>query len=68
MWMVSRLASGMSAATNSTPVSISPEMKWTLRASRSSFAITSVPRCRRHSSTARKSSAGWSAAGRIQPR
>jgi hypothetical protein len=39
-----RRAVGMSAATKGTPVSISPEMKWTLRASRSSLAISKVAR------------------------
>ena len=38
------VAVGMSAATNGTPVSISPEMRWTLRASRSSLAISKVAR------------------------
>ena len=52
----SRLAWGMSAATKSTPVSISPEMKWTLRASRSSLAMASVAFCRRLSSMAFSSS------------
>lgn len=43
---------GISAATKSTPLSISPEMKWTLRASRSSLAMTRVAFCRRHVSSA----------------
>ena len=54
--MVGRLACGMPATTNSTPVSISPEMKWTLRASRPSLAMTSVAFCRRLSSMALSSS------------
>src|SRR5205807_6589520 len=39
MWMVSRVACGLSQATKSTPDSISELMKWTLRASRSSLAM-----------------------------
>ena len=39
---MSLLAAGLSAATNSTPLSISPLMTWTFRASRSSLAMTSV--------------------------
>jgi hypothetical protein len=39
---VSRLACRISAAMNSTPDSINPEMKWTLRANRSNFAIRRV--------------------------
>ena len=40
IWIVSRFACGKSAATNSTPLSMSCEIKATLRARRSSFAIT----------------------------
>jgi hypothetical protein len=40
--MVKQLAWGKSAATKSTPLSISLEMKATLRASRSSLATTRV--------------------------
>lgn len=48
----SALACGMSHAMNGTPDSISPETKWTLRASLSSFAIRSVAPVRRHSAIA----------------
>ena len=34
---------GISKATKSTPVAIRPDMKWALRASRSSLAMTSLP-------------------------
>lgn len=40
MWRVSRLAEGMSQQANSTADSIRPARKYTLRESRSSFAIT----------------------------
>src|SRR3954471_21709949 len=46
--MVRRLAWGKSTATKSTPLSISLEMKATLRASRSSWATTRVAPYRRH--------------------
>jgi hypothetical protein len=42
IWIVSRFACGKSAATNSTPLSMSCEIKATLRARRSSFAITKI--------------------------
>jgi hypothetical protein len=45
LWIVSLFANGISAATNSTPVSTSPETKFTFLASRSSFAITSFALC-----------------------
>ena len=40
--MSRRVACGLSHATKSTPDSISDEMKWTLRARRSSLAMTNV--------------------------
>ena len=40
MWIVSRLACGKSASTNSTPLSMSCAIKATLRARRSRFAMT----------------------------
>ncbi len=42
---VKRFACGKSHATNSTPASMSEEMKWTLRARRSSLAMIRVARC-----------------------
>ena len=42
IWIVRRLACGKSAATNSTPHSMSCAINATLRANRSSFAMTSV--------------------------
>jgi len=45
---VSRFTLGMSAATKSTPPSIRLEMKATLRASRSSLAISKIARLARH--------------------
>ena len=42
MWIVSRVACGLSQATKSTPDSIKFEIKATLRASRSSLAMTKV--------------------------
>ena len=42
IWTVNLFASGMSQATKSTPDSISPDTKCTLRAKRSSFAMHSV--------------------------
>jgi hypothetical protein len=62
MWTVRRFACGKSTAVNSTPDSISPEMKWTLRASRSNFAIMSVAPSPRHALSA---SASFGAAGRV---
>ena len=49
MCSMSRLAWGLSQHTKSAPLSISAEMKATLRLSRSSFAITSVAFFLRHS-------------------
>src|SRR4051794_22884836 len=56
MCRVSLLAEGMSTAVNSTPDSIRLAMKATLRARRSSLAITSMARCRRHRARA---AASW---------
>src|SRR5580704_2726106 len=50
------LALGMSQATKSTLRSIRPLMKWTLRESRSSFAMTSLALCFRHAARAFSSS------------
>jgi hypothetical protein len=55
MLIVSRFACGKSTASNSTPASISADTNATLRASRSSLAITSVAPCTRHSFRASES-------------
>ena len=52
MWTVSRFTVGMSAATNSTPLSMRFDTKATFRASRSSLAMTSTARRLRHASSA----------------
>jgi hypothetical protein len=52
MWIVSRVACGLSQATKSTPDSIRLEIKKTLRASRSSLAITRTARRSRQAASA----------------
>ena len=52
MWMVNRVAWGLSHATKSTPDSIKLEIKKTLRASRSSLAMIKVARRRRQAASA----------------
>jgi hypothetical protein len=48
IWIVRRFACGKSTATDSTPLSMRDETKWTFLASLSSLAMTSVAPWRRH--------------------
>jgi hypothetical protein len=58
MWIVSRVACGLSQATKSTPDSIKFEIKLTLRASWSSLAMTNVARRNRTPRVRRRSAGG----------